>query len=277
MDSITEQTIETNHLYSVYLGETLVPYATLTPLQALLPVKQDAESLPADETGIGGVNLGGLERRMRERWQTISRFWESHKQQSSKPNLLGQIDYLHKLTSQIEWIQDPGLRPIRVAYSSSGTPTAGLVQNDYSVVDKTLFWITCKTTDEANYLLAIINSDTLSDAVAPLMPKGQFGARHLLKHLWKLPIPEYDPNIALHRRIAKAGAAAAQKAADKLAQLRAEYQQRHETWAANGRRGREPMLTVTIARRELRGWLRASPEGAAVEQAVSRLLAGGNG
>ena len=25
------------------------------------------------------------------------------------------------------------------------------------------------------------------------MPKGQFGARHLHKHLWKLPIPEFDP------------------------------------------------------------------------------------
>ncbi len=33
-------------------------------------------------------------------------------------------------------------------------------------------------------------------------------------------------------------------------------------------------LTVTIARRELRKWLRASPEGQAVEKAVGRLLGG---
>ena len=33
-------------------------------------------------------------------------------------------------------------------------------------------------------------------------------------------------------------------------------------------------LTVTIARRELRKWLRTSNEGRAVEAAVSRLLAG---
>ena len=109
------------------------------------------------------------------------------------------------------------------------------------------------------------------------MNKGQFGACDLHKHLWKLPKPEYDPAVALHRRIAAAGATAAQGAATKLTQLRAEYQERHETWANNGERGPEPTLTVTIVRRELRKWLRASPEGAAVEQAVSRLLAGGNG
>jgi len=104
------------------------------------------------------------------------------------------------------------------------------------------------------------------------MPKGQFGARHLQKHLWKLPIPEYNPAATLHAEIANAGATAAQGAATRLAQLRAEYQDRHETWEASGKRGRQPELTVTIARRELRAWLRASPEGATVEQAVGRLL-----
>ena len=44
------------------------------------------------------------------------------------------------------------------------------------------------------YLVAVINSDALQEAVKPLMSKGQFGARDLHKHLWKLPIPEFDPN-----------------------------------------------------------------------------------
>ena len=34
---------------------------------------------------------------------------------------------------------------------------------------------------EAYYLLAIINSDALYEAVTPLMPKGQFGSRDLDK------------------------------------------------------------------------------------------------
>ena len=111
-------------------------------------------------------------------------------------------------------------------------------------------------TQEAHYLLAIINSEALYEAVASLMPKGQFGARHLQKHLWKLPIPEFDPDDPLHAAVSEAGEAAAEGAAHQLAQLR---QQRDR-------------VTVTIARRELRKWLRASPEGKSVEDAVDRLL-----
>ena len=49
------------------------------------------------------------------------------------------------------------------------------------------------------------------------MSKGQFGARDLQKHLWKLPIPEFDPSQELHVTIAEAGATAAFAAEKKLA------------------------------------------------------------
>ena len=81
----------------------------------------------------------------------------------------------------------------------------------------------------------------------------------LHKQLWKLPIPEFDGSDALHDEISKAGEAAAAGVALQLEGLRQE---------------RGDGLTVTIARRELRKWLRASAEGAAVERAVGRLLGG---
>ena len=45
-------------------------------------------------------------------------------------------------------------------------------------------------------------------------------AFHSAKHLWKLPIPEYDPGNQLHVDIAQAGASAATGASDQLAALR---------------------------------------------------------
>ena len=259
LTAITGQAVEDSHLFSVHLGETIAPYVALEPLKALLPLKQDDSAIPTDNDGPGGIRLGGLERRMRERWQTVSALWETNKAPANHLNLLGQIDYLHKLSSQLEWQQTPGPRPIRLVYTSAGQPTASLVQNDDVLVDYKLFWVTCKNSEEANYLLAIINSDALQEAVRPLMSKGQFGARDLQKHLWRLPIPEFDPAQKSHTAIAKAGATAA-AAKKKLAELR-------------GQRSDE--LTVTIARRELRKWLRTSLEGRAVENSVGRLLAGG--
>ena len=102
------------------------------------------------------------------------------------------------------------------------------------------------------------------EAVRPLMSKGQFGARDLQKHPWKLPVPEFDPALKLHVTIADAGATAGGGAKERLAELREQYKQQ------------EKELTVTIARRELRKWRRDSAEGKGMENSVGKLLAGGD-
>ncbi len=80
--------------------------------------------------------------------------------------------------------------------------------------------------------------------------------RRLHKRLSTLPILEFYPAEDLHVAISQAGEPAASGAARQLAQLRRERSR----------------VTVTIARRELRKWLRASPEGRRVEEEVGRLL-----
>ena len=232
-------------------------------MKALLPFKQGDFAIPADDNGPGGIRLGGLERRMRERWQTVSAFWETNKTPANRLKLLEQLDYLHKLSYQVEWQQGADDGRLRVVYSKSGEPTAAVLYDKTALVENVLFWVPCKDIEEAHYLLAIINSAALKVAVEPLMTKGQFGARDLHKQLWKLPIPEFDPAQELHIAIAGAGATAAAAAATKLDELRRMREQQDDR------------LTVTVARRELRKWLRASPEGRAVETAVGRLLAGG--
>ena len=256
LTDITNQTIETLHVHDVHVGETLVPYATLEPRKAVLPIKRTDSKFPANPDGVGGIQIAGLERRMRERWQNISKLWEENKGSDSKLSLREQIDYLHKASYQFAWKQDSGDRPIRVVYSSSGVPTAALLHDDDAVVDYTLFWVSCSDEREANYLLAIINSQTLYEAVEEFMAKGQFGARHLQKHLWKLPIPEFDSDEQLHIDISKAGQAASKGVVEQLAQL---HQEREN-------------VTYRITRRELRKWLADSEEGRTVETLVGELL-----
>ena len=260
LTDLTGQTIEDRHVFDVHLGETVAPYVTLDPLKALLPLRRGEDALRTDEDGPGGVSLRGLDRRMRQRWRTISGLWDENKAQVNKLSLLNQLDYYGKLSSQLRRQTDKDERAVRIVYNQSGNPTAAMLLDDASLVDYTLYWITCRDLYEANYLLAIINSNALYEAVEPLMPKGQFGARHLQKHLWKLPIPEFDAGVELHAEIAAAGKAAAAGAQKRLAAVREE-------------RGAD--VGVTIVRRELRRWLRASAEGRGVEEAVGRLLGGG--
>ena len=58
--------------------------------------------IPADQNGPGGIRLGALERRMRERWRTVCRLWEDNSAPTNRLKLLEQLDYLHKLSSQLD-------------------------------------------------------------------------------------------------------------------------------------------------------------------------------
>lgn len=129
------------------------------------------------------------------------------------------------------------------------------------IIDTKLYWIQCRTIDEANYLTAIINSRILEEAVTDLMSKGQFGSRDLHKHLWRLPIPRYDQNETLHREIVTAATATAEGAEKVL----------RETQSARIATGKT--MSVTVARREIRAWLETSGEGKKIDTLIDQLLA----
>ena len=102
----------------------------------LLPLKRGDVAIPTDDNGPGGIRLGGLERRMRERWQTVSSLWEDNKALANRLNLLERLDYVHNLSSQLEWQNNPNGRTVRLVYTTSGQPTAGLLGEDGAVQAK---------------------------------------------------------------------------------------------------------------------------------------------
>ena len=127
LTALTGQTIEKAHVFDIHLGETLVPYVTLTPLKAVLPLRSGEGEVSVDDAGIGRVHTAGLERRMRDRWRIVTRLWERNKGVANKLDLLGRLDYHRELSAQLEWQKNHGDRPLRVVYPKAGQPTAALV------------------------------------------------------------------------------------------------------------------------------------------------------
>ncbi len=260
LPSLNGNTLEREHLLDAHLGETLAPFAMLDPLKVILPIRRGTTMIEYDPDARYGVAGNSMERRMRSRWNEINRTWEKSKRSGNELNLIGQIDYYAKLTSQLAWQGDKGDRPIRIVYNQSGAPTAAILQDDEAIVDYTLYWVSCRGLSEAFYLLAIINSETLAEAVNRYtIPNWSGKTRHLQKHLWRLPIPEFDDGDSLHVDVADAGRDAAQGVERELGNLKQRYAER---------------LSVTIARREVRKWLRESSEGQRVEGVVGELLGG---
>ena len=203
------------------------------------------------------VDATQLDTRMRLRWKKMETLWKANKSQNERKSLYQNINYFNKLTSQLGWMRNPDNRPIRIAYTTSGEPTATIIADDKAILDETLYQVTCRNLDEAYYLLAIINSRALYKAVQTFMPKGLFGSRHLHKHHWKLPIPEYDPNKQTHADLSDLGKRAATEAEKIIADLGT------------------PPPTVTKARSILRHqWQPNSPTAQQIETAVNELLFG---
>ena len=221
-----EGVISNDHLFDVYLGESVAPYVALDPLKAALPVHGPTMTVPLNHDDCEGnkhdaccLEVSELHPSMQRRWNNAAEmFREAHKNQAIK-DLYSNLNHLNKLTSQLEYLQSAitGDGTVRVAYTQAGQPTAAVIRDSNAIVDRKLYQTICQSEDEAYYVLAVINSDVLAGAAATFMTKGLYGARDFEKHGWKLPIPRYDAGDLLHVRLSKLGKTAEQECAPLIA------------------------------------------------------------
>ena len=214
-----EGVVSHDHLFDVYLGECVAPFVTLDPLRAALPVHRPTMTMEVDHSKCNSkheacrLEVETLHQSMKNRWNSAAEmFHEAHKDKAIKC-LYERLNYQNILTNQLEYLRTAiaGGGTVRVAYTTSGTPTATIIRDNHAIVDHVLFQTICNSEDEAHYILNIINSSGLAEATDSFMPKGLYGARHFHKHGWKLPIPRYDGGDPLHLQLSQLGKVAEQE------------------------------------------------------------------
>lgn len=253
---IEPHTVEHSYLHDVALGASIAPYLFMRTFPALLPISSAGE-LQRTQADPSRIDPASLLPRMRDRWSYISGVWEAHRDRT----LADRLDHVRALSAQLRWRSDVDAgQAVRLVYAASGHPTAAICDDPEVIVENSLYWTATTTRDEALYLCGIINSLSLRERVAPYMPRGQYGPRHLHTHLWKLPIPAYAATEQTHIELVRVAAEAASEAARQVAR-------------ACEHRG-VATLTTQTARKTVRDWLATSEEGAAVEDAVGRVLDG---
>jgi len=179
--------VESVFVYRLFLGEHVLPYRTLSPAKALVPW-YNRELLHS------GNPFLDLFPALSKWWRRSEEVWNAHRS-SDRLSLVEQLDYHSKLTDQFP------LQPNHVVYSKSGMHLAAARIEDFRhLIDHTLYWATA-TGDEALFLCGVLNTAEVTRQVRPLMSYGK-DERHIDKHIWRLPIPEFDPAIDLHAEIA---------------------------------------------------------------------------
>lgn len=185
-----EGKVEAEFLRPVLLGESVLPYRVFRPFEGVIPINGDGVALDSPTAEARGhFELFHWMRNAERIWGENSR--------SGDMTFVERVDYHGGLSVQFP------ISPLRVVYSASGTRVAACVVTDQkSVIEHKLYWMTARNLDEARYLVAILNSETLRAGVERFQSRGQWGARDFDKAVFNLPIPVFDPKNKTHAALA---------------------------------------------------------------------------
>jgi len=144
------------------------------------------------------------------------RVWEEWRgEKAQKMNIIDRLNYRNDLLSQ------PVKGGYLVLYTAGGSnPCACVVENEERlVVDHMTFYAHFNTYDEALYVASFINSSVLREMIREKQSRGLFGERHIHKLIVRQPIPKYDPEDPLHRKLVETARISTEKANEVRKQL----------------------------------------------------------
>ena len=207
-----EGKVNAKFLYGTFLSKDLIPFVIRKFLLVALPVISnshgDLQMVDANEVLSQGYKDAFD-------WFTqVERIWES-KRKNKEQSFAARLDYDHLLTRQ-----NPKAGAI-VVYNSSGMNiSAALITAEEShmicglkvggMFSENISWrYYARTEEEAHYLVGVLNTPFLNDAIKPFQPQGLMGERHIHRRPFEAcNIPLFDPENELHCEIAKVSAAA---------------------------------------------------------------------
>jgi hypothetical protein len=201
--------IEGRFLFSTAVARHLVPFALLPAATVALPIEADPKLRVRTAAELAADGYRDFSAWM----EKAENLWKKFRGAKAKrQNLYQRLDYQRELTSQ-----DLGKRHL-VVYNHSGKNVAAAYVDRESislsfVVDVKLYWGSCDSRAEADYLVAFLNSETVNDRIKPFQSMGLMGERDIHKKVLDLPIPRYDSTNKRHVALATLGAAARRRAA----------------------------------------------------------------
>jgi SAM-dependent methyltransferase len=190
--------VEVEFLRQLVLGESVAPFRMLATVTAVIPMTNAEVLDSAKARAAGHRHLAAWLADIEVKWaENASKSADG----STRMTLSAQINHMQKLTRQ----SGPG-SATRVLYTKAGTrlSAATLYAGD-AIVDHKAYWARMRSSAEAAYLTAVLNSAAVLAKISDLQGIGEAGTKRDFDNLvWTLPIPEYDEAEPLHRDLAAA-------------------------------------------------------------------------
>lgn len=182
-----------DYIYDCLISKHLSPFSVSEPTKVILPGKRiDGRWRGLYDEEIALLNPG-----------TSYAFTEI--QTESEMPLSALFDQKINIRSKLDK-QSFGLARWLVLSNAGGTnPCAAYIDlNNMDkkklIIDQTLYWYLAESEEEALYIVGILNSVTLSNAISDFQPQGGFGARHIHTIPYKI-IPRFDISDDAHMEV----------------------------------------------------------------------------
>lgn len=227
-DIIFEGNIEREYLYATLRGSEVVPFSHLPFLMVVLPLhknKNRYEILHKEDVKLSDPSLHRWLSKAESEWDRL------RGEKAERVSAIEWLNYRNKITNQT-----PSKR-FKVLYLTSGTHLASClvnletelktsiddteIQMNGYVADTKTYYYETENKKEAQYLVAVLNSEIVDDLIKGMQSRGLWGPRDIHKKVLELPIPKFNPKNPIHRELSEIAKRCKTKA-DKILPLLAE-------------------------------------------------------
>jgi len=207
-----EGNVEDEFLFGTALARDLIPFVVRKLSLVVLPV---IESSHGDLKMIESLTaLGEGFTHAHDWFKRAERIWEDGRK-DEKMEFAGRLDYQRLLTSQslsakFVVLTNKSGTNISAAFVNRAdiTGIAGITIRGF-IADYVTYRYYARSEDEANYLVGILNTEFVNEAIKPLQTQGLMGERDITRRPFEAcNIPIFDSSNELHREIAALSAAA---------------------------------------------------------------------
>ena len=181
--------IEHRFQFKTFLNKDLIPFFIKHKKNIFLPVNEHFD-----------LDLDLLQRNPKALsfYEEINKYYQNHKKESSNINtLFANLNYWNKLKKQAK------NKEYIVVYNASGSNLKAAVINTKDqriIIASENYYYSTDSENEAYYLAAILNSPNLSRNIKIVK-----SSRHIHKRPFIFPIPLYDENNEIHKKLGKKG------------------------------------------------------------------------
>lgn len=187
--------LDRNYIFDAFISKHLSPFYMTTPAKVLIPGKKvdgQWKAISATDRALMNASTSYVFNQIEEDGNTPATL-ETYLEDTI--NIYGKLEKQNFTTK--DWL---------VLSSASGSnPCAAYISletfdRSRLVIDQTLYWHLADSEEEAIYIVGLLNSNAMSDAIKDFQPEGGFGKRHIHTLPYKI-IPEFDCEDAAHTQV----------------------------------------------------------------------------